>query len=200
MATSATPPGSVAPLDIALFENLPDSELLTRFRRGLELMDPRVFELSDEQMDMAFLPDAGVGNWPVRVLVGHLADADMAFVHRMRRAVAEDMPVVNSWDENSFIESGMYADGRYPVAGFIAVIHTLRRWTSEWLATLTPEQLARQMMHTERGPMTVRRVLVYATWHLEHHTRFLNAKVCKMLGPKPESGGSCGAGCGCGKK
>lgn len=206
MATPTPTPSTASPaastvvrLDVEQFENLPDGELLTRYRRGLELVDPRVFELSDEQFDMAFLPDAGVGNWPVRVLVGHLADGELAFTHRMRRAIAEDMPVVNSWDENAFIDSGLYSDARYPVAGFIAVIHTLRRWTAEWLGTLSPEQMARQMMHTERGPMTVRRVLVYATWHLEHHARYLNAKVCRMLGPKPE-GGNCGAGCGCGKK
>ena len=30
-----------------------------------------------------------VGRWPIRVLLGHLADAELVFVHRMRRAVGE---------------------------------------------------------------------------------------------------------------
>ena len=181
---------------------LSDSDLIARYRRGLESFDPRLFELTDEQMDTAFLPDANVGRWPVRVLVGHLADADLATSHRMRRTVSEDNPVLSVWDENAFIDAGLYADGRFPVGGFVAVLHTLRRWTSEWLATLTPEQLARQAMHPERGPLTVRQMLGMTTWHLEHHAKFLNAKICKMLGPAPAaSGGGCGAGCGChGKK
>jgi hypothetical protein len=120
----------------------------------------------------------------------------------MRRTVSEDSPVLSVWDENAFIDAGLYADGRFPVGGFVAVLHTLRRWTSEWLSTLTPEQLARQAMHPERGPLTVRQMLGMTTWHFEHHAKFLNAKICKMLGPAPAaSGGGCGAGCGChGKK
>jgi uncharacterized damage-inducible protein DinB len=197
MATAANPGAAAAGID--LVAGMDDSGLILRYRKGLEMVDARVFELSDEQLDMAFLPDAGVGNWPVRVLIGHLADAELAYTHRMRRAVAEENPVVNAWDENAFVDAGLYAGGQHPIAGFIAVIHTTRRWTAEWLSTLTSEQLQRRVMHETKGEMTVRRMLAMTTWHLEHHVRFLNSKICKFLGPAPE-GGSCGAGCGCGKK
>ena len=177
------------------------SQLLERYRIGVEIFDRRVFELSDEQLDMAFLPDAGVGNWPARVLIGHLADAELAYTHRMRRAVAEENPVVNAWDENAFVDAGLYAGGKHPIAGFIAVIHTVRRFTAEWLSTLTPEQMRRRAMHETKGEVSVRKMLDYTTWHLEHHTRFLNAKICKFLGPAPEGGccGGGGGGCGCKK-
>jgi hypothetical protein len=193
--------------------SLPDPELIARYRQGLSGFDPRLFELSDEQMDQAFLPeasaDAGVnlGRWPVRVLVGHLADAELAYTHRMRRAVAEDQPLLGVWDENAFIDAGLYADGRQPVAAFVAVIHTLRRWTAEWLLTLAPGQMDRQALHPERGPESVRDMLVIATWHFEHHGRYLNAKIGRLLGPAPEhpprqegkaGGGCCGGGGGCG--
>lgn len=184
---------------------LPDAELIARYRRGLERFDARIFELSDEQLDTAFLPDSGVGRWPVRVLIGHLADAELAFTHRMRRAVAEDHPVLAAWDENAFIDAGLYRGGQHPIGGFIAAIHTLRRWTAEWLATLTPAQMARVALHPERGEETVRSMLVRTTWHLEHHARYLNLKVCRMLGPAPareetSAGGGCGPGCGCHKR
>lgn len=204
MSTTTTP--YPPPEAYALAES-PTEELISRYRAGLEGFDRRVFELSDEQADTAFLPDAGVGQWPVRVLVGHLADAELAFTHRMRRAVAEDNPVVSPWDENAFIDAGLYDGGRHPLAAFVAVIHTMRRWTAQWLMTLTPEQLERKVMHPERGVLTVRKMLAMTTWHLEHHAEFLNAKVCRMLGPAPAEeagggGGGCGAGCGChgGKK
>lgn len=171
------------------------AELIAKYRLGVENFDRRVFELGDEQLDRAFLPDAGVGRWPVRVLLGHIADAEVAYTHRLRRAVAEDNPVVNPWDENAFIDSGLYAGAS--VAGFVATIHTLRRWTAEWLATLTENQMQRKMLHTERGAITVHQVLVYATWHLEHHAEFLRKKLDKMLGPVAR--GSCGPSCGCAK-
>jgi hypothetical protein len=183
---------------------LPGGELVARYRQGLQQFDPRILELSDEQLDQAFLPDAGVGQWPVRVLVGHLADAELAVTHRMRRAVSEENPLLAVWDENAFIDAGLYAGGQYPLGGFLAVIHTIRRWTAEWVATLTPEQLERKAMHPERGPLTVRAMVVMTTWHLEHHARYLNAKVCRMLGPAPadegSAGGGCGPSCGCHKK
>jgi hypothetical protein len=180
-------------------EAQPIAELVARYRQGLAGFDNRLFELSDEQMDQAFLPDAGVGRWSVRTLVGHVADAELAYTHRMRRAVAEENPVLSGWDVEAFIDSGLYSDGRHPVPAFVAVIHTLRRWTAEWLLTLTPAQLERQALHPERGPESVRHMLALATWHLEHHARYLNAKVCRILGPAPEesAGGGCGAGCGC---
>lgn len=177
--------------------------LLGRFAMGVENFDRRMFDLSPEQADMAFLPDAGVGNWPVRVLIGHLADAELVNAHRIRRTLAEDKPLFAEWDENLFIDRGLYgtADGpRPPIAGFVATIHTLRRWTVEHYNSLTPIQLARVGMHPTRGPLSVRNIIELNTWHLEHHAAFLNRKVERLLGPAPaedENTGSCGSGCCC---
>ena len=201
---------TTSPIPARELETLASEELIERYASGLELLDPRVFELSDDQLDLAFLPDAGVGRWPIRVLLGHLADAELVFVHRMRRAVAEERPVLAVWDENAFIDSGLYGGipdasglpaggGQYPIGGFLATIHTLRRWHSEWLATLGESGIRREAMHPERGVQSVKLILAYDTWHLEHHARFFNAKIEKMLGPAPEGGccGGSGGGCGC---
>jgi hypothetical protein len=191
---------------------LPRDALLPRYRRGIENFDRRLFALSPEQYEQAFLPDAGVGTWPVRVLLGHLADAEIVYTHRMRRAVAEDNPVLAVWDENAFVDGNLYGLGTSvgrgsgshttSMGGFLAVVHTLRLWTSDWLATLAPEQWTRQALHPERGPLSVHQMVGMATWHLEHHARFLKAKLDRFFGqgPTPEpgpSGGSCGPGCGC---
>lgn len=190
--------------------------LISRYRRGIENFDRRIFFLDEQQLDMAFLPDSGVGRWPIRVLVGHLADAEIATIHRVRRAVAEDHPVIAPWDENAFIDAGVYGhasraqapgdapalpSSAFPLAGFVAVIHTLRRWMSEWLMTLTPAQWERTVMHPERGELSVKTLVAYDVWHIEHHAWFLNAKVEKMLGvdmgEEPLGSGGCGSGCGC---
>lgn len=180
---------------------LSNTDLIARYGIGVENFDRRIFELSDDRLDMAFLPEAGVGRWPVRVLLGHLADAEVLYVHRMRRTFGEERPVLAVWDENAAIDSGMYHGPAHPIGAFVAVIHTLRRWTGEWLATLAPGQLDRRAMHPERGELSIRTMLQDLTWHLEHHARFLNAKVERMLGPAPaptsERSGGCGPGCGC---
>jgi len=196
--------------------------LLPRYRRGIENFDRRIFSLTPEQYDRAFPADAGVGAWPVRVLLGHLADAELVYAHRMRRAVAEDHPVLAVWDENAFVDANVYGLGGRPTAGpapgsrgdahttsmggFLAVVHTLRLWTADWMATLTPDQWKRRALHPERGPLTVHQMLGTATWHLEHHARFLRAKLDRLFGagrtPVPDAAKgqeSCGTGCGCAK-
>lgn len=183
-------------------------ELIRRFRFGVQNFDARFSQLTAEQVDRAFLPDAGVGRWPARVVVGHIADADLAYVHRARRAVAEESPVFSPWDENAFIDSGLYRHSRLPghpspmIGGHIAVIHTLRMWTAEWLDTLTDAQWQRRGLHQEHGPISVHDIVVIATWHIEHHARFLNMKIERMLGPAPQQSvptGKCGSSCGCHK-
>ncbi len=202
------------PMTAEELEKLPSLQLIARYRRGIENFDRRVFELDERQIDAAFLPEAGVGQWPVRVLVGHCADADLASVHRMRRAVAEENPLLSNWDENAFVDSNIYGNRHEGYAdspegdharvmnalgGHMAVIHTLRQWVGQWLMSLSEEQLNRQAMHPERGPQSVRRMVALYTWHLEHHAAFLTKKLDKMLGPAPvEQPRAKSGGCGCG--
>lgn len=176
-------------------------DLLVRYLRGVENFDPRVFDLTDEQADAPFDAEAGAGRWSVRTLLGHLADAELVYTHRIRRTIAEEGPVLSLWDENAFADGEIYGPHlRSPLAGFVAAIHTMRRWTAELLMSLSPEQWERKAMHPERGELTVREMVEIAASHLEHHNDFLQRKLDAMLGPRAEGGavaGSCGAGCGC---
>lgn len=165
--------------------SLPVEGLIERYARGVENFDKRVFELTDAMLDTAFLPSAGVGRWPARVLLGHLADAELLLVHRMRRIAAEDGPVLAVWDEHAPIDAGLYGTpetgARYPVGAFIAVIHSLRKWHAEWMGTLSDGQWERTGLHPERGAVTIRSIADYATWHLEHHAGFLRKKIDRLL-------------------
>lgn len=212
----AAPPLS-AVLTVAELEALPTLHLVSRYRRGIEIIDRRVFELTEREIDQAFLPAAAgepdTGRWPVRVLIGHVADSDLVFSHRMRRAVGEENPVLATFDEDSFVDSNLYGNQTQVYAddpeqdkarvmnvlgGHLAVVHTLRQWTGQWMLRLSEEQWERKALHPQRGAMSVKRILAYATWHLEHHGRFLARKLDKMVGPLEESsGGGCCGGKGC---
>ncbi|MBL9001759.1 MAG: DinB family protein [Phycisphaerae bacterium] len=204
-------PAPLTPMSVAELEQLASDQLINRYRRGIENFDRRVFDLAERQIDQAFLPEAGVGQWPVRVLIGHCADADLASVHRMRRAVAEDNPVLSTWDENAFVDSNLYGNRHETYAdtpeadharvmsalgGHMAAIHTLRQWVGQWLLSLSEDQLKRQALHPERGPQSVRHMVASYTWHLEHHARFLTLKIDRMLGPA-HTGQPSASACGC---
>lgn len=190
---------------------LPTGELIRRCRVGVENFDRRIFLLDETQLDHAFKPSEGVGAWPIRVLLGHLADAELANAHRARRIVAEESPVFSVWDENAFVEQNLYGVGRGVsgdgvIGAFVAVVHTLRQWTSLWLTAQGPAAWTRSGMHPEKGQLSLRDIVVTNTWHLEHHAKYLNAKVQLMLGPagaESEAGACCGGSsakagsCGC---
>lgn len=198
----STPPATPPMPDQSTLDDLKaltTPELIARYRWGVENFDRRVFELADDHLDQSFLPDAGLGRWSARAVLGHLADAELAMVQRMRRTVAEDNPVLGNWDENAFIDSGLYNAGSPPIGGFVAVIYTLRVWAGEMLSALTPEQWQRRCLHSERGPMSLHELVAFATWHLERHAWFINRKVERFLGPMPTGccGGSSKASGGC---
>jgi hypothetical protein len=169
---------------------LPHAELVLRLKAGIENFDVRVTKLSDSDLDTAFREDVGVGRWPIRVLLGHLADAELAFVHRMRRVVAEENPILQPWDENAFIDRQLYGaperGAQFPIGAFLGTIHTLRQWLGVWLPTLGADDWQRVGLHVERGPQSVRTILEYDVFHLEHHAWFLNAKVARLA----EAGGA----------
>lgn len=204
------------PMTAEEMAELPTLHLVMRARKGIEQLDQRVFQLTEQQIDQAFLPEAGVGRWPVRVLIGHLADAEIAAVHRMRRIVGEDSPVVNAWDEDAFVDANLYQNGEKQYAdspdgdrsrvmnalgGYMAVIHTLRQWTCQWLLSLDDAAWDRAMMHPARGAVTLKKYVALNTWHVEHHAKFLKAKLDKMgivlEEEEASGGGGCGSGCGC---
>lgn len=186
--------------DLAQIRALDTLALVSRLRIGVEHFDPRVFELSDEQLDTAWLPDAGCGRWPIRVLLGHLADAEIVNAHRVRRAFGEDRPTLAVWDEDAFIDSGLYGctDAtafRPPIGGDIAAIHTTRSWIVAMLFQLEDHHWQRQALHPERGPISIRDIVDYNCFHLENHAVYLNAKVFKLLGPAPEPEACSPSGC-----
>lgn len=168
---------------------LSNAELVARFKIGVENFDRRVVELPDAQLDTAFRPETNIGRWPCRVLIGHMADADLVWNHRIRRAVGEMNPVFSLWDENSFIDAGLYGTpetgGAHPIGAFLASLHTGRQWISQWLGTLDAASWARCGLHPDRGAISIRAMLELTTWHLEHHAWYLNLKVNHLTGSGP---------------
>lgn len=175
--------------DRSRYDAMSADELIDRYERGVMSLDKRLLELGDEALDTAFLPDAGVGRWPCRVVVGHLADAELVQSHRLRRIVAEDGPLLAGWDESGFVDAGLYGPldgtGGPPVAGFVAVIHTVRKWTGEWLRTLDGGEWERRSLHPRHGELTLRGMLAFTNWHFDHHVWHLNRKIERLAGPGP---------------
>ncbi len=193
-----------------LFQSLPLLHLLERYRTASHVLDSRVLQLDDESLERTFEPAQNAGSWSCRTLLGHIADADLVFSTRMRRTVAEDRPMLTLFDEHAFLNSGIYeptaaqipgslAGNSVPAGAYVALLHTLRLWSGQWLATLPEAMFQRTALHPERGEVSLRRLVEYAACHVEHHAWFLRRKLDLIVGdsqtPAPANG--CGPGCRC---
>jgi len=221
-AAGSAPPRP-APEARETFMAMERPELIERYRLGIDAIDPRAFELPADLADRAFDAASGLGSWSSRMLMNHVADAEVVSVVRIRRALAEDGPVLADWDHEAFLASPLYGPGAGACAGtetgrgtgailapmgvLAATIYTTRQWMAATFYQLDEAAWQRSAMHPRRGPMTVREIAAHMAWHLEHHLSYLNAKVESMLGPRPADDeacghdappeGGCGSGCGC---
>src|SRR5690348_6026000 len=73
--------------------------LLARYMLGYQEVAATVRGLSDAELDAR--PPVG-GGWTPRQIVHHLADSEMTSALRLRRLLAEEQPVLASYDEEAF--------------------------------------------------------------------------------------------------
>jgi uncharacterized damage-inducible protein DinB len=107
------------------------------------------------------------GGWTVAQVVHHVADSHMHAYARIKFAVTEKVPTIKTYDENVWAQMADGCDPNVePSLRLIGALHS--RWVL-FLQSLTGEQFERGLMHPERGPMTVDRMVALYAWHGRHH-------------------------------
>lgn len=126
--------------------------------------------LTDAQLNTRI----GPGEWSVMENAVHLLDSDLASTHRMRRIVAEENPLLVSYDENAFIARLPSAEAN--LAEVLDTFDANRRFTARWLRTLAAADFARTGVHTQRGRITLLEVVEIYSHHVDHHLKFVDGK------------------------
>ncbi len=127
-----------------------------------EQMREAVRSLDEDQRNTPYRPDG----WTVRQVVHHTADSHMIAFDRLRRALTEDWPTVYGYDEKAF---ATLADVQAPLEWSLEIIESVHaRWIMV-LQSLTEDQWARGVKHSERGRMRVDVATMLYAWHSRHH-------------------------------
>jgi hypothetical protein len=119
--------------------------------------------LSSAALDRA----EATGKWSIAQVIRHLADSEVVGGWRLRLVLGQERPVIMGYDQDAWVQrlAGAYAD----VASTIDLLHALRASHVRLLRSLTPEQWAREGVHAERGPESVRMIAkLYAGHDLVH--------------------------------
>lgn len=143
------------------------TELLERFRRGPELLAVILTGVYGEEIDFRLGPD----EWSIREIMAHLADAELVGAFRFRAVIAEDNPTLAAFDQDRWAARLDYQK-RKPTQSLEA-FRRLRAENFDLLKDLPESAWARQGVHRERGPVTLRQLLEIYAGHAEAHARKL---------------------------
>jgi hypothetical protein len=137
--------------------------LAARYRRGAAEVVEAVTGLSPEELDWRPAP----GEWSVREIVHHVADAETMAAARLRRLLTEDQPQIAAYDEQVLARRFHYATR--PIEPALEAIQALRATTAELLDLLSDADWQRTGTHSELGPYSVERWLEFNASHAHDH-------------------------------
>jgi uncharacterized damage-inducible protein DinB len=114
------------------------------------------------------------GKWSTLEVVAHLSDFDPILADRIKRIIALDNPPLIGADENKFAAALAYQDR--DLEEELTIIDTTRRQLARILRKQPDSVLQRFGTHSERGQLTLEKLLTMATNHIPHHVKFIAEK------------------------
>src|SRR5579863_3664362 len=145
-------------------------ELLERLRRGAEMVAVSITGAAGSELD--YMPEPG--KWSIRQIVAHLADAEMVAGMRLRRIIAEDNPRIEAYDQNAWGANLDYA--RRKTSQALETFRRIRGENYELLKDLPALVFEREGVHSERGPLSLKKQLQIMAEHAENHTSQVRAR------------------------
>jgi hypothetical protein len=107
-------------------------------------------------------------------VVCHIADFDPVLSDRMKRIITHDRPTLTGVDESRYLASLCYHDR--DVEEELRIIELTRSQMARILRKLPAEAFQRIGLHTERGELTLEKMLAIANYHIPHHLPFIAEK------------------------
>ena len=160
LASLRYPIGEFVPPDSVTHEHV--RAWIADLERLPEDLRRRVEPLDEEQLDTPYRPEG----WTVRQVVHHLADSHVNSLVRFKWALTEERPTIKTYDEERWAELPDYG---LPLSFSLDLLDALHaRWT-ELLKALGRDELQREFVHPDLGPVALEvNVGIYA-WHGRHH-------------------------------
>ena len=148
--------------------------LIDAYTAGAARLRDSVRGMSAEQLDAAPIP----GKWSSRQVVCHVADFEVVYADRMKRALAEYEPTVFGGDPDTFAAHLGYE--RRDIAAELQMVDCIRAQMVSILRDLGEGDFQRIVRHAEAGPLSLRQLLEGITDHIPHHVAFIDQKRAKL--------------------
>ena len=115
------------------------------------------------------------GKWSIVQTLQHLADSELVWGYRLRKVLAEDRPTLTGYDQDRWADRLQYAASSREQS--LEVFRVLRDANLRLLAAVSPGDLDRVGVHSERGDESVRHMIkLYAGHDLVHRNQIERVK------------------------
>ena len=149
-------------------------KLIAQYEHGFEEVQSALDGFSPEQLTAKPIP----GKWSACEIVQHLADSEMRAAIRLRQLLAEDRPLIQSYDQELYAERLNY--NARDIAPALEAFRAARSTTAQLLAHMTDADWAREGTHPEHPRYTADNWLEIYAAHAHNHAaqiRRLKAEV-----------------------
>jgi hypothetical protein len=144
--------------------------LIDNYLAGVATLKQAVAGMTREQL----IARPIAGKWSTLEVVCHLADFDPILADRMKRIIALDKPPMIGADEKLFASALAYHDRDLDEE--LVIIASTRSQLAKILRKQPDSVLQRVGVHSERGELSLERMLTITTNHIPHHVKFIKEK------------------------
>ncbi len=129
------------------------------------------FLAAAEQLESTHLDKGPAGEWTPRMVVHHLAHADVYCLSRIIQVLSEPGSDIRSFSEEALATSEVLAYSTAPIEPALALFAATRRETARLLKAATESDLLRTCNHSEYGPITLETMITLFTNHPVGHVQ-----------------------------
>jgi hypothetical protein len=138
-------------------------EIVERFRTGHGKLERSIDGLGEYELEYRPAPN----KWNIREIAIHLCDSEIVAAHRIRRVLAEENPILTSYDQDKWANRLNY--GKRNLLQAVELFRLLRKSTSELFQEMDENDWQRVGTHDENGRMSLIDLVRLYAEHCENH-------------------------------
>jgi len=163
----------------ALLDLLGDQDPFEIAAKQLPWLERRTAGLDDATLRRAEAP----GKWSAIEVIQHLADTEVVLAWRTRQILTVDRPEIQGYDQDAWARTLGYA--AMPLDMALGQLRGVRAANLRLWRSLTPAELAREGLHSERGPESLDLLIRMMGAHDLVHRRQIDRVLAAAGAPGP---------------
>ncbi|MFS0552971.1 DinB family protein [Brevibacillus sp. 179-C9.3 HS] len=138
-------------------------KLIEEYGQGYALLRETVEGLSEEELRFQPAPN----KWSIHQILIHVTDSEILSTHRMRKVLAEEEPLLQSFDQEAWVDNLGYE--RLDLEQHLLLFQMLRASMKPILENLTAEQLERVGIYPDGARYMFKELLEIRVQHVHDH-------------------------------